>query len=148
MAVLKTANTAGKYQDNWARIDVINYVLDPSKSPHCHRFGLGVDISSPSAAAESMRQVAAMHNKDSGVRLHHFFIGFDRKEIRSLKKLSGIAWEITCFLGQNYQVVSAVHEDSWHPNIHFVTNSVSFVTGDRYRGTYSEFFPFKTAVKK
>lgn len=34
MAVIKTANTSGKYQDDWARIDVINYVLDPRKSPH------------------------------------------------------------------------------------------------------------------
>lgn len=103
-------------------------------------------MSSPFAAAESMRQVAAMHNKDSGVRLHHFFIGFEHAEIRSLKKLAGITWEITCFLGENYQVVSAVHEDNWCPNIHFATNSVSYVTGERYRGTRSEFFPFKAVA--
>ena len=146
MAVLKTANTTGKYQDDWARIDVISYVLDPRKSPHGYRFGLGVDMSSPYAAAESMQQVAAMHGKDSGVRLHHFLIGFKRGEIRSLKKLAGIAWEITCLLGENYQVVSAVHEDNVNPNIHVVINSVGFATGERYRGTRNEFFLFKNAV--
>lgn len=147
MAILKTVNTTGKYYDDNARFNVINYIWDKVKTPHNYRFGLGIDISSAARAAEDMRVLAESFGKDSGVRLRHFIISFAHKEIRSQKKLSGIAWEITCYLGQEYQVASAVHEDSWNPNIHFVINSVNRITGERYSGTRKEFIPFKQAVQ-
>ena len=147
MAILKTANTTGKYFDNQARLDVLNYILDEKKTPHGCRYGLNVDMRSAASAAEDMRRVAEYFGKDTGVRLRHFIISFAHNEIRSLKKLKGIAWEVTCYLGQEYQVVSAVHEDSWNPNIHFVINSVNRITGERYSGTRREFIPFKQAVQ-
>lgn len=119
MAILKTANTTGKYYDNNARFDVISYILDYRKTrPDCC-YGLGVDMSSAASAAEDMRRVAEAFGKDTGVRLHHFIISFAHDEVRSLKKLQGIAWEVTVYLSQEYQVVSAIHKDSWNPNIHF-----------------------------
>lgn len=147
MAIFKTANTTGKYYDDHARLDVLNYILDEEKTPHGFRYGLNVDMKSPVSVAEDMRRVAEYFGKDTGVRLRHFIISFAYNELRSLKKLSGIAWEVTCYLGQEYQVVSAVHEDSWNPNIHFVINSVNRITGERYSGTRREFIPFKQAVQ-
>lgn len=148
MAILKTANTTGKYYDDNARLDVINYIWDVQKTPHGYRFGLNVDTTSPISAAEDMRRVAGSYGKDSGVRLHHFIISFGPKEVRSLRKLGNIAWGVTCHLGQEYQVVSAVHEDSRNPNLHFVFNSVNYFTGKRYYGTRSEFMPFKQTVQR
>lgn len=147
MAILKTANTIGKYQDDNARVDLINYITDPNKTPHGYCYGLGVDMSSAAAAAEDMRRVAESFGKDSGVRLRHFIIAFAHEEVRSLKRLNAIAWEVTVYLGQEYQVVSAVHEDSWNYNIHFIVNSVNRVTGERYSGTQREFIPFKQYVR-
>ena len=147
MAILKTANTTDKYRDDNARIDLISYVTAPNKTPHGYCYGLGVDMSSTAAAAEDMRQVAASYGKDSGVRLRHFIISFAHNEIRSLKKLNGIAWEITAYLGNDYQVVSAVHEDGWNYHIHFIVNAVNRATGERYSGTRKEFIPFKEYVR-
>lgn len=147
MAILKTANTTDKYQDNSARFDLINYITAPNKTPHGYCYGLGVDMSSAATAAEDMRRVAESYGKDSGVRLRHFIVSFTHNEIRSLKKLSGIAWEITAYLGHEYQVISAVHEDKWNYHIHFIMNSINRVTGERYTGTRREFIPFKEHVR-
>lgn len=36
MAKFKTGNGGGKYKDSQAKFNVINYVLNPVKTPHCY----------------------------------------------------------------------------------------------------------------
>lgn len=137
MAIFKTVNSAGKYLDICARHSVINYILKPEKIVEGY-FGMWmVDEDNP---AKSMDDVAAYYNKSNGVKLRHFIIGFDREELSNPKIADNIGREIMYRIGNAFQCVYAVHQDTDNLNLHIVFNAVSYNTGKRFRGTYKEFF--------
>ena len=143
MATLKTANGHGRYFDNAAKQDVINYIMDESKTPSRFIGGVRVDVND---IAGSMAAISERYGKSSGVQLRHFIISFSPGEVRNMDTVNEIAKEAVLFLGREYQTVYAVHEDTDHPHIHIVTNSVSYVDGHRYYGTRKEFKSFMGAL--
>ena len=70
MAILKTANTKGKYYEDHSKDDVIQYVLNPDKTRNYYG-SYGVNMNAP---AESMNIVSAHFGKSQGVQLRHFII--------------------------------------------------------------------------
>lgn len=135
MAVLKTANTKGKYYEAHAKDDVIKYILNPYKAPnYCGAFG--VDINN---LAESMEAISSHYGKSGGVQLRHFIISFYPEEVNDAKTVNDIAQKFANFFFREYQVIYAVHEDKPHLHIHIVINSVSYIDGHRYYGTRAEF---------
>lgn len=135
MAILKTANTKGKYYESHAKEDVIRYILNPFKArTYCGAYG--VDTNNP---AQSMEMKSAQFGKSHGVQLRHFIVSFYPDEVNSPMTANEIAQQFVAFFANEYQVVYAIHEDKPHLHIHIVINSVSYVDGHRYYGTRAEF---------
>ena len=137
MAIFKTANKKGKYLDSDARNDVINYILKPEKIVNNYYGMIMVDYDSPH---RSMDEVAALYNKSHGVKLRHFIISFSKDELSEPKVADNIGKEIMYRIGDTFQCVYAVHEDTDYINLHIVFNSVSYNTGKRFGGTHKEFY--------
>lgn len=144
MAILRTANSRGKYYDEDARYDVVNYVLNPHKAIHYYG-GCGVDLTD---IAESMDAVAVQYGKNDGIKLRHFILSFSPWEKITLEKVNAVGRAAVMFLGREYQCVYAVHESSDHLHIHIVMNAVSYIDGHRYRGTRQEFYAFKNYMQQ
>ena len=122
--------------DDNARENVIGYVLKENKTLSGYSDMIMVDYDNP---AKSMTDVAKFYNKDNGVRLRHFVISFDKEELSDPRIADYIGKEIMYYIGNTFQCVYAVHEDVENINLHIVFNSVSYNTGKRFGGTYSEF---------
>ena len=135
MAILKTANTKGKYYEDHSKDDVIQYVLNPDKA-RSYYGSYGVNINAP---AESMNIVSAHFGKSQGVQLRHFIISFYPDELNDPAIANEIAKEFMVFFSNDYQTIYAVHQDKPHLHIHIIINSVSYVDGHRYYGTRAEF---------
>ena len=136
MAIFKKISDQGKYQDDHAIPDLITYITRKDKTPSSFIGGVETDEND---IAGSMMRVSNAFNKNSYIRLHHFIISFHPKEIPSIRILIGIAEEICSVIGDTYQIVYAIHEDSYYPHIHFVFNAVSYKNGERYRGGKKEY---------
>lgn len=136
MANVKFANAAGKYQDDTARHDLVDYITQRKKTPnHIVSFSHG-DISQ---AADQMTQTARSFGKDQGVRIYHFIITFAPGDINGMEYIIYAANEITRLIGQRHEIAYAVHENTRIPHIHFVFNPVSYVDGYKYHGGKQEF---------
>ncbi len=145
MAILKTANKRGKYLDDNARYDVIDYILKPEKIVNNYFGMVMLDYDNPS---KSMDEVASLYNKANGVKLRHFIISFSRKELSDSKIAEYIGREIMYNIGNTFQCIYAVHEDTDNINLHIVFNSVSYNTGRRFGGTRNEFYALQRMIHK
>ena len=145
MATVKFLNAAGKYDDPAARDDVIRYITQKVKTPSGYIGAYGVDVP---YAAQQMQEVSASFKKDNKIRIRHFVVSFYRNEHISPYKANVIASMIALELGQIYQCVYAVHEDTYNIHVHFVFNPVSFVNGYKYSGTKGEHKDLKQKIEK
>ena len=137
MSIYKVLNSAGKYHDKNSLRDVLSYVLRPCKAFHQFTGGSHVDMNDP---ASSMDAVAAKYKKEKGVRLRHFVLSFTKHEVDDPKKAEEIGACIIACIGEEYQAVYAVHEDSNEYHLHVVFNTVSYVDGHKYRGSKAEYW--------
>lgn len=144
MAVFKTTNGKGKYHDLNSKKEVIDYILDDKKVINGYFNMMYVNPANPDL---SMQDTAASFGKENGVQLRHFVVSFDRSEVSSPVVANQIAYEFMCYIAQRYQVVYAVHEDAEQLHFHIVFNSVSYVTGQRYRGTKWEHYGLLKELK-
>ena len=135
MATFKTANGCGKYRDQNSKEDVINYILNPYKTPHNLIGSYMVDTFAP---ARSMHEVSAQFNKGCGVQLRHLIVSFSQYDNCDIYTADKIASEFMLFIGRKYQAVYAVHENKDNVHFHLVFNSASYVDGQRYYGTRGE----------
>ena len=134
MSYLKTANTSDKYRDLNTRKDLLNYILDSNKTPDGY---VGFILTDPADPAGSMDAVAAGYGKTNGVQIRHLILSFAPWELTSPAIAAAVANDIACYLGQQYQTVWAVHQDTPHLHIHIAFNPVSMIDGTRYRGLHS-----------
>lgn len=136
MAIFKKIAAKGKYQDDMAIPDLISYITRKDKTPNDIIGGVEVDGNN---IAASMVNVSNAFHKNSKIRLHHFIVSFRPSEVYSLGVMICIAEEICRYIGQEYQIVYALHEDNYYPHFHFVFNAVSYIDGHRYRGGKKEY---------
>lgn len=128
MVIFKKIAAQGKYQDDNAIYDLINYICRPDKTPSHIIGGIGVDFQN---IADSMVAVSMKFRKFNRLRLHHFILTFNPEDIYIKDMLPKIAEEICALWGAEFQIVYALHEDTDHPHIHFVWNNVSYIDGHK-----------------
>ena len=143
MATVKFLNAAGKYDDSASRDDVIRYITQKHKTPSGYIGVCGVDVPN---AAQQMQEVSASFRKDNKIRIRHIVVTFHRSELVTPYKANMIALMIAYEIGQRYQCVYAVHEDTYNIHVHFVFNPVSFVNGHKYSGTKEEHKALKERI--
>ena len=98
MATLKTSNGHGKYFDEDAKQNVIDYLMRKGKTPHGYAGGVGVDGND---IVGSMKEVSEQFGKSNGVQLRHFIISFEQSEINNISTVDEIAREAAIFLVGN-----------------------------------------------
>ena len=143
MANLKTANRAGKYSDPDAKEDLIAYIIQPQKAIHGFIGGHHITANCP---AQSMSAVSEHFGKSKGVQLRHYIISFLPEELTDPVIANDIGNEISAWIGEEYQIVYAVHENRPHLHLHFIVNTVSYLDGHRWHGTKQEFYQLKNAI--
>lgn len=144
MAILTTLNGKGKYFNDDAKELVTDYILRRDKAISGYFGGLAVD---PLCPAESMMLISEQFGKQDGVQLRHFVISFAPDETNDPAFVNKIAQQTAMFVGQDYQVLYAVHENEPHLHFHLIHNSVNYHTGARYYGRKKEFYAFQNALK-
>lgn len=132
-----------KYTDDNAYEDVIGYCLNRSKASKSLVGGVGLNLA---YAPDQMRYVARLFNKDSGIRLTHFVISFNKKEHINTETAFNIAKKVADCIGSRYQILFAVHEDKVIPHIHFVFNNVSYIDGMKYSRGSTEYEYFIRSI--
>ena len=135
----------GKYQDDQAIPDLINYIRRKEKTPNGMIFSENVDQDN---MAGSMIKVSEKYRKNSRLRLHHFIISFTPEYKSRTDLVIRIAKKICKYVGGWYQIVAAVHEDTDNPHIHFVFNAVSYIDGRKYRGGKKEYKELAERIRK
>lgn len=144
MAILKTANGHGKYRDLSTKKDVVDYILNNYKMRNNYWGCIKVNPADP---ALSMQEVSKFYGKENGVQIRHIIVSFTQAETIDPAVVSAIANEFMCWLGENYQAVYGVHENTENLHFHLAFNSVSYVTGERYKGTRSEHYLMLNVLK-
>lgn len=145
MSLIKEIAAPGKYQDDNAIYDVVNYILKPRKIIGDFYNGMHIDENDP---AGSMVSLSEAFHKNSGIRLRHFVVSFCPWEVKTLGIYVCIGQEICKYIGQEYQVIYALHQDTDYHHFHFVFNAVSFIDGHRYRGSHKEYYSLINHVRR
>lgn len=145
MAIIKTANTTGKYHDLNSYSNTINYITQPSKTIHGYIGSINLDPYNP---AGDMEAVAKKFHKENGVHVRHFILSFDPHELAAPGIANLIGQEIISYLGGMFQAIYAVHEDKPQLHIHIIINAVNYIDGSKYRGTHEIFHSFEDFVRR
>lgn len=133
----------GKYKDDMALHDVISY---------CARYGKtsrvdGIGVYPPQAIYE-MERLSQAYGKTHGVRLRHWILSFSKGELRKISRkalpdmLHHFGWYAANYYGRQYQIIFSVHLDSATPHIHFVMNTVNYLTGNKYAGDRADYYAY------
>ena len=145
MAILKIITGDGNYRDPQAYQDVIHCCLSAEKTPS--RL-----VNSPNLnlyrAVEQMEDTAEAFHQNKGTRLRHFVLCFDDRENITLEKAQKIAIRAMRHYQSDYQILSAVHENTDHIHIHFVMNRISYLDGSRYQGKKRDFHQFQNHLRR
>ena len=113
--------------------NVIDYTTNDFKTEE-RIFVTGINCDEENAYNE-MIATKERYGKMSGILAYHGFQSFKEGEV-SAKKAHEIGVKLADELwGEKYEVVVSTHLNTKHLHNHFVLNSVSFYTGEKYRNT-------------
>lgn len=87
----------------------------------------------PNFAYSQMIRTKEQFNKTDKRQGYHIIISFEEGEITADKAFEFMGRFAREYLGKGYQAVYAVHTDTAHVHGHIIFNSVSFLTGRKYR---------------
>ena len=143
MPILKVLNKNGSHKNKDAKEKLYNYMTEPRKTPH----QLIGTVAIESDVVEEMNQVAEQYHKNFGIQVRHFIVSYSKKETKNPAVVAAIAQEVASYLGQRYQTVYAVHEDSKNLHFHIMFNPASYVDGYKYAGTETDHHNLVNAIK-
>lgn len=133
----------GKYFDDKAYPDTVNYILNHEKA----QYAGGCGVTSLATAAQEMEQTAETYHKNSGKRVRHSVLSFDAEEHISPEQADQFAREILHHYEPEYQMLYAVHTNTDDIHIHMLMNQISYVDGHRYRGKRQDYYAFLKHMK-
>ena len=133
-----------KYHDSDALSTVITYCCAPEKTKSGYIGGFGINIHD---AAEQMESLARTYYKADGIRLRHMVLSFESWEKITPFMAFQIAYQAAWYYGSSYQILFAVHENTTHPHIHFVMNTVSYLDGHKYAGKREDYYNFQQHLR-
>lgn len=109
----------------------LDYVMNPEKTQNGRLIG-GINCQ-PGQAFEQMRVTKRKFGKADKRQGYHLILSFMEGEVSP-----DIAYEITQkfvkeYLGEKYEAVFCIHDNTEHIHSHIIFNSVSFLDGKKYR---------------
>ncbi len=87
----------------------------------------------PELAFEQMRETKRRFGKTDKRQAYHLIISFVENEVDADTAFALAGKFVEAYLGDNYEAVYAVHDNTNHIHAHIVFNSVSFMDGRKYR---------------
>lgn len=141
----ESATGCHKYHDAEAWDTVISYCLQEQKTYSSMVGGFGINLNQ---ASYEMMRLAEAFGKAKGLHLRHMILTFSQPEVDwfgtdALGEIYKIATYAARYYANQYQIIYAVHEDTDNYHVHFVMNTVSFVTGKKYRGDKADYYSFQ-----
>ena len=136
-----------EYNDSQTLAVLINYILtDKNNKPNfCYYIG-GINVN-PHSAFQEMMYTKKFFRKTEGRYVRHFIVSPDKNLVFMGHELYTLAFQISAYYSQRYQIIFSVHEDTDHWHIHFVMNTVSFVDGKMFSEGPYELAQFKDYVE-
>lgn len=125
-----------EYPDSGALLRVLNYAL---RSEFIGGYGVA-----PTRAYRQMMMVKHAYHKTDGPQLLHFIISFSSADAYRLTMDE--MFDFGLWASQQlaeFQTVYALHSDTRHFHLHFVSNTVSFLDGHRYCDGLSPFWKLR-----
>ncbi len=109
----------------------IDYIINPEKTQELRYVG-GVNCQ-PQEAFVQMKATKRKFGKMDKRQGYHFVISFEEEDVEP-----SVAYDITTrfveeFLGDEYEAVYAVHDDTLHRHGHIIFNSVNYRSGKKFR---------------
>ena len=117
---------AGRYLMN-----ALRYITVPEKTGN-GRFIGGINCI-PEFAYEQMRATKKLFAKTDKRQAYHIIISFEEGEITAEKAFEFMGRFVTEYIGDEYEAVYTVHDNTDHIHGHIIFNSVSRLTGLKYR---------------
>lgn len=109
----------------------LDYIMDGDKTQD-GRLAAGVNCL-PDVAFEQMKQTKKEFGKIDKRQAYHLIISFPEGEADADTVFELTGRFVKKYLGDRYEAVYAVHDNTAHIHSHIVFNSVSFVDGKKYR---------------
>ncbi|SFQ08772.1 Relaxase/Mobilisation nuclease domain-containing protein [Lachnospiraceae bacterium XBB1006] len=109
----------------------IKYITAPEKTQG-QRLVNGWNCS-PDCAFAQMMDTKGKFQKITGRQGYHIIISFAENEIDADTAFELTGKFVREYLGHEYEAVYAVHDNTEHIHAHIVFNSISFLTGNKYR---------------
>ena len=128
-----------------ARGTFLDYCHNTAKTGGHYIGGFGVNVVQ---AAYEMNLLAWTYGANKGLRLRHWILAFSSDEVKQFGSnvypmLEHIARQAAAYYGSQYQIIYAVHMDQDNPHIHFVMNTVNYVTGRKYPGDKADYYAYQ-----
>jgi len=109
----------------------IDYIMAREKTQN-GAFVAGLNCQ-PEAAYEQMKQTKEKFGKTDKRQGYHLIISFEEGKVDARTAFEVIGKIAKEYLGEAYEAVYAVHDNTDHIHGHILFNSVSFLTGKKYR---------------
>ena len=103
--------------------------------------GIGVDCYNYQNAISQYHIVKNVWNKTDKRQVLHFVVSFEeaREEWLTLSDIALLAYQIGKILSkEQFQIMWGIHTNTKHIHVHYIVNSVSYVTGSKYRLDWKE----------
>lgn len=139
-------NIAKPYIDYNSLDKVINYICQPEKTPSGLIGGLSILATTPEDIIMQFNAIKELFHKEDGKQVRHFILSFSFYQHLSYENLFIMARLIAGYYAEFYQIVYSVHEDTTHPHIHFVMNTVNFRNGLKFDEGYADYYKFMNHI--
>lgn len=128
---------------------LFNYIMKDKETGNTVRyFGSPyVGIATCDMAVNQIKAIKKYYKKTNGRQMYHYVLSFP-SVIKDAKKVSEIAMEIALRYFNDYQTIFAVHENTDNLHIHFIFNSVSFATGNKWNMNHRDFYCLKHNIEE
>ena len=137
MSVLKVINIKVGKRRRANLAGIIKYVLKTEKTDATLVYGQCLEVE---RAYKMMIETKETFNKLSGREYYHFMQAYPPEENitpeQALEQAKKLLETTKKFRG--YEVLVVVHKDKAHIHVHYIVNSVSFVTGRKFHMTRNE----------
>lgn len=109
----------------------LEYIVAKEKTQN-FKYVAGINCA-PETAYEEMKTTKKEHNKIDGRQAYHLIISFAENEVDVDTAFELTEKFVREYLGDDYEAVYAVHDNTDNIHSHIVFNSVNLVTGKKFR---------------
>ena len=151
MAVFKVMPE--KYQNKDAVEKTIRYITGNNNAPEDKVLsvgGLGVDYENYQNTIEQFKITKSVYHKEDKRQVLHMVVSYNDRREKSLQvsDIEELGYQIGRLLSrESYQIIWGIHGNTGHAHIHYIINSVSYETGEKYRMERREADTFQKRIQ-